>query len=184
MSKALVVNDKKVLKIIQTTSGKKLNYAPFSSLYAQAIIDLDDASELDESLFMRTLEKAGVIVRLGGKVMPPKSIYDRMHGEGGAMRIDFYCKKNSVVAKKYTENFGVCLDMIEEFNEMYWDSIVSSLKELNTAIVEERGESDDWAENMRVKKGRGYWGEVNRKAKAMFDSGKASVVDRFFKKGK
>ncbi len=174
-------NDTKNELIVQTPFGADLNYAPFSTLYADIMEKLDDSSEIDESLYMKTLTKLGVIERVKGKTRPPLAVYDRMKGEEGADKDGFYCKKKSIISKTYTENFGICLDNLPSFRDTYDASIISMLNDLNSKIVEERAETDELEQNARDKKGRGNYGSIKKKYNAMFTSGKASIIDSFFK---
>ncbi len=169
--------------IVQTAFGEDENYAPFSSLYARSVIELEDASELDETLFMRVLEKLGIIERRGGKALPPHSIFDRMHGQDGEEMVDFYCKKQSIVAKSYTENFGICMGSIATFDRQYGQTIKESLVSLNEVIVEERAEADEWVDIKlnNKEKSKGKKGAIRKKGNALFTSGKTSAVDAFFR---
>ncbi len=169
--------------IVQTAFGGDENYAPFSNLYAKFMREVVDASELDETLFMRVLEKLGVIQRRGGKSLPPHSVFDRMHGQEGEAKVDFYCKKQSIVAKAYTENFGICMSSLAAFDKQYGQTIITSLNLLNEAIVEERIEADEWVEIKlnNKEKSKGKIGAIRKKGNALFASGRTSVIDAFFK---
>lgn len=177
-------NDKENALIVQTPFGADLNYAPFSTLYADIMEKLDDSSEVNEELYMKALVKLAVIERVSGKVRPPQAVYDRMKGEKGEEKDGFYCKKQSIIAKTYTENFGICLDDIQSFRSLYDEKLIKMLNELNSMIVEERAETDELEQNARDKKGRGHFGAIKKKYNALFTSGRASLIEDFFKRSK
>lgn len=177
-------NDKNNALIVATPFGADINYAPFSTLYADIMEKLDDSSEINEELYMKALVKLGIIERVGGKIRPPLAIYDRMHGKDGEQKVGFYCKKDSVIAKTYTENFGICLDEIDKFRAQYNQKLIDMLNDLNEQIVEERVETEELEQKAREKKGRGHYGSIRKKYNALFMSGRSSIIEDFFKRGK
>ncbi len=176
-------NDKENSLIVQTPFGADLNYAPFSTLYADIMEKLDDSSEVNEDIYMKALIKLGVIEKASGKVRPPQAVYERMRGEEGEKKDGFYCKKQSIIAKTYTENFGICLDDIKSFRDLYDVNLIDMLNKINSSIVEERAETEELEQNARDKKGRGNFGSIRKKYNALFVSGRASLIEDFFRKG-
>jgi hypothetical protein len=182
MSKKSFLNDKKYALVVQTTYGEDTNYAPFSTLYADIVQRLDDPSEINEELYMKCLVKLGIIERRSGRTFPPLATYERMKGPDGLPKIGFYCKKHSVIAKTNTDTFGICLSELSEFKKLYYDEIGNMLEELGKLIADEKAEADAYFEMQAEKyKERRRIGSLRKKVNAMFTSGKASVIESFFK---
>ncbi len=182
MSKKSFLDDKNYALVVQTTYGEDKNYAPFSTLYADIVQRLEDSSEVNEELYMKCLVKIGIIEKLSGKTIPPIATYERMKGPDGLVKIGFYCKKSSIVAKNHTDNFGICLSELKSFKETYYDKIGDMLETINEEILGEKTEADEYFDMMETKyRDKRNLGALRKKVNAMYKTGKASVIEVFFK---
>ena len=181
MSNVIKIEDTKAKTLVTSSLGKTLNYQPFSSLYANAIKELEDWSELDESIFLRVLDKTGVTFNKGGKRFPPVEIYAKMKGEDGENRVSFYCKKTSTVSKTKTENFGICVDGLEAYYLRYSEQILGLLEKINTLLVQVRERVAEHEESERASQGRGFYGEISSECNQMFKTRKENTLKRLLK---
>ncbi len=181
MSHIIKIKDTKAKVLITSTLGETLNYQPFSSLYANAIKELEDWSELDESIFLRVLDKVGVTSNKSGKRFPPVEIYEKMKGAEGEDKVSFYCKKTSTVSKTKTENFGICVDGLEAYYLRYSDQILGLLEKINTGLVQVRERVSEHEEAERAAQGRGFYGEIASECNQMFKTRKENTLKRLLK---
>ncbi len=180
MSATLIkVGNKDVKTTITNNLGVDLNYLPFSSLYANALKDIGDSSELDEGIFLRVLAKLNIIQRVGGKSLPPEYAFESMQGAKGEDRVDFYCKKNSATAKTYSETFGICLDGLTEYRRLHNENVLDLLVKIDKDLASEREDSNDYAKDYKERKGRGSAKTANQKALVMFRIEKEAVLRRY-----
>ena len=170
-----------VASTVKTTLGTDLNYSPFSSWYGSVKEKLESSNEITETLFFQALEHIGAVSRNGSQTLPPHDIYEVMKGRDGMVKNSWYCKKNSNIAGKYIESYGICLDELQHFEKKYLKQMLDILTDIEEQVSQEREDADSWLAMKKETAPRNRYRRLSAQAKSMVKEAKEYIIRDVFK---
>lgn len=177
MNSMLVEVEEQIVPTIKTALGKDLNYTTFSSWYGRIKDRMESSNHITENLFMQVLEKLGAISRKNGKTYPPVNVYEQMRGSNGRDKVNFYCKKFSNIAGKHIESYGICINRLQDFEEMYLEKTLAILNDIEKQCIEEEEYMANWLRERKEKSSdKTKWKRYQAQARMMLKEAKEYIV--------